>query len=355
MVDAQALVRDVRRDVERSVLRARNGLRYLAGSARTGVGLTPKQVVWQRDRARLFRYESDQRRRARPLLIVFSVMGRSYVLDLRPGNSFVEWMLAQGHDLFLLDFGEPGPADAGNTLETYVDDYLPRAVRAAVDAAGTPDVDLLGYCFGGVVTTLTAAAHPSLPVRNIALMATPMDFSGMGGLFRTLIDGQLDIDDIVDDSGNVPAEAVLRMFRTLKPTAALSNYATLWERMWDDEFVDGFQAMAMWARDQVPFPGAAARQGLELLLRQNALMHGRLVLGGRDVRLRAIDKPLLAIVAEHDHLVPPSAARPVLDLVSSEDATELLVPAGHIGLATGRHARNTTIPELTRWLTERDQ
>lgn len=354
-MDAQTLVREVRQDVERSMLRARNGLRYLAGSTRTSVGLTPKHLVWHRDRARLYRYESDQRRGARPLLIVFSVMGRSYVLDLRPGNSFVEWMLAQGHDVFLLDFGEPGPADAGNALETYVDDYLPRAVRAVARAAGTEAVDMLGYCFGGVLTTLTVAAHPSLPVANVALMATPMDFSGMGGLFRTLVEGQLDIDDIIDDTGNVPAEAVLRMFRTLKPTAAIANYATLWERLWDDEFVDGFQAMAMWARDQVPFPGEAARQGLDLLLRRNVLMEGRVMLGGREVSLASIDHPLLVIIAEHDHLVPPSAARPILDLVSSPDTTELLVPAGHIGLATGRQARGTTIPQLTRWLTERDQ
>ncbi|MEX1171878.1 MAG: hypothetical protein WEG56_04620 [Chloroflexota bacterium] len=146
---APALVDTIRRDVERSVFRARNGLRYVTGVSRPGVGLSPKQVVWQRGKARLYRYDSDRRSRRRPLVITFSIMGRSYVLDLLPGSSFVGWLLDAGFDVFLLDFGVPDHVDAGNTLETYVDDYVPRALRAARDAAGVPDVDLLGYCFGG--------------------------------------------------------------------------------------------------------------------------------------------------------------------------------------------------------------
>ncbi len=120
--------------------------------------------------------------------------------------------------------------------------------------------------------------------------------------------------------------------------------------MWNDEFVDGFQAMSQWARDQVPFPGATARQGLELLLRQNLLMTGEVPLGGRTVALGDITCPVLTIAAEHDHIVTPAAARPLNDLVGSDDVTELLIPAGHIGLATGRQAVKTTIPELTAWL-----
>jgi polyhydroxyalkanoate synthase subunit PhaC len=348
------LVDNLRRDVERSVFRARNGLKYVTGVSRPGVGLTPKHEVWQRGKARLFRYESDQRRRPRPLVITFSIMGRSYVLDLLPGSSFVEWLLEAGHDVFLLDFGVPDQADAGNTLETYVDDYVPRAVRAARKAAGVQDVDLLGYCFGGVLATLAVAADPKLPVRNLAAMATPIDFSGMTGVLQILVRGQLEVDELLDDTGNVPAEAIHRMFRTMKPTAPLASYANLWEQMWNDQFVEGFQAMSRWARDQVPFPGACARQGLELLLRRNLLVEGRVPLGGREVALSSIRQPLLTIVAEHDHLVPPAAARPLADLVGSEDVTELLVPAGHIGLATGRNAVRTTVPGLTAWLEEHD-
>jgi polyhydroxyalkanoate synthase subunit PhaC len=351
-VAVHALVDGLRRDVERSVFRARNGLKYVTGASRPGVGLTPKRVVWQQDKARLYRYESDRRGPRRPLVICFSIMGRSYVLDLLPDNSFVGWLLEAGFDVFLLDFGVPDEADAGNTLETYVDGYVSAAVRRAAVVAGSRDVDLLGYCFGGVLATLAVAAEPRLPVRSLTVMATPMDFSGMSGVLQVLVTGQLEIDEVLDDTGNVPAEAIHRMFRTMKPTAPISSYATLWEKMWNDQFVEGFQAMSRWARDQIPFPGACARQGLDLLLRRNLLMSGRVPMGNRDVHLDAIQQPVLTVVAEHDHLVPPDAARPLRELVSSDVTTELLVPAGHIGLATGRHAVRTTIPGITTWLEE---
>jgi polyhydroxyalkanoate synthase len=344
----------IKRDTERSLFRARNGIKYATGIGRPQVGLTPKTEVWSREKSRMWRYDSDHRAGRRPLLIVFSIMGRSYVLDLRPGNSFVEWMLAAGTDVFLVDFGEPDAVDATNTLETYVDNYLPRAVRAAVEETGADGVDVLGYCFGGVLSTLLVAAHPELPIRNLAVMATPMDFSGSRGALAALAGGGLEIDDIVDDTGNVPPEAVRRMFRTLKPTAGIANYAALLDKLWSDEYVDGFQAMSQWARDQVPFPGACARQGLDLLLRRNVLLSGEVPLGGRTVRLADIHCPLLNIMAEHDHIVAPAAASPLNDLVSSTDVTELRVPAGHIGLATSRQAVRHTIPELDAWLQARN-
>jgi polyhydroxyalkanoate synthase len=266
----------------------------------------------------------------------------------------VEWLLADGNDVFLVDFGEPGAVDATNTLETYIDGFLPRAVNAAVDHTGADGVDVLGYCFGGVLSVLLAAAHPELPIRNLAVMATPVDFSATTGALQALAGGSIDLDDVLDEDGNVPAEAVHRMFRTLKPTAGISNYAALWEKLWNDEFVEGFQAMSQWAADQVPFPGAAARQGLDLLLRRNALLAGEVPLGGRTVRLADITCPLLNIMAERDHIVAPASARPLNDLVSSTDVRELLVPAGHIGLATGRQAVKYTIPELNAWLIERN-
>lgn len=348
-MDAQALVDGVRKDARRSLFRARNGILYAAGLSRPEVGVSPRQAVWSRDKATLWRYVGSNPG-GRPFLIVFSIMGRPYVLDLQPGNSFIERLLEAGLDVFLLDFGVPDILDAENTLETYVDDYIPRAVRAAVEASDADGVDVLGYCLGGMLATLAVAGNPQLPVETLAVMASPVDFADMTGVIQVLVQGQLEIDEIVDHTGNVPAEAVHRMFRSLKPTSGISAYATLWEKMWNDEFVEVFQAMSQWARDQVPFPGAAARQGLDLLLQQNLLETGRVPLGDRVVDYADITCPILNIVAEHDHIVTPDAARPLNHLVGTDDVTELVVPAGHIGLATGRQSVQTTIPELTAWL-----
>ena len=124
------------------MLRARNGVRYVTSEAK--VGATPKDVVWQRDRAELWRYRNGPIRYDPPVLLVHSLVSRSYILDLRPGSSSVEYLLGQGFDVFMLDWGVPDERDADNTIETYVDEYLPRAVAAVQRETGCDEVTLAG-------------------------------------------------------------------------------------------------------------------------------------------------------------------------------------------------------------------
>ena len=119
----------------------------------------------------------------------------------------------------------PDEADAGNTLEHYVDDGIPDAVAAACETAGTDDVNLLGYCFGGVLSLLSAARHPELPIRNLALMATPVDFTQMETITALVRDGRLDPEDVIEPTGNVPPDVIENGFRLLKPTAEVTQYA----------------------------------------------------------------------------------------------------------------------------------
>ena len=285
-------------------------------------------------------------------MIVHSLVSRSYVLDLYPGNSAVEFLLRDGLDVFLLDWGVPDEADAGNTLEYYVDDGIPAAVAAACEAAGTEDVNLLGYCFGGVLSLLAAARHPELPIRNLALMATPVDYTQMETITALIRDGRLDPDDVVEPTGNVPPDVIENGFKLLKPTAEITQYATLWENLWNDEFMEGYQAMGGWARDHIPFPGAAFAQTVEGLVRPNGLVEGTFELGGEKVDLKAITRPVLNIMAERDHIVPLAAAEPLLDLVGSKEKEELRLAAGHAGLVAGRKAAKVTLPGIAGWFKE---
>jgi polyhydroxyalkanoate synthase len=345
----------VERDVQRAVQRGRNGLRYAAGTSRPKVGQTPKDVVWRRHKAELWRYRNDDVRFRPPVVIVHSLVSRSYVLDLYPGNSAIAFLLGSGLDVFLLDWGVADEADAANTLETYADQAIPAAVAAACDAAGTDEVTLLGYCFGGVLSLLSCARHPELPVRNLVLMATPVDFTGMQAITGLVRDGRLDPEEIVEPTGNVPPEVVENAFRLLKPTAEVSQYATLWENLWNDEYMEGYQAMGQWTRDHVPFPGAAFRQTVEQLVRRNALVDGSLELGGERVDLGAIQCPVLNVVAERDHIVPLAAAEPVPRLVGSAEAEELRLAAGHVGLVAGRAAAKVTLPGIAGWIADHSE
>jgi polyhydroxyalkanoate synthase len=339
------------RDLERSFLRARNGLRYVRGTHRPQLGATPKDVVWQRDKAQLWRYRGGPIRYAQPLLIVTSLVSRSYILDLLPGSSAVEFLRAQGFDVYLLDWGVPDEFDADNRLETYVDEYLPRAVDAVVRHSGCDELTMAGYCLGGVLSMLYVNGHLDERVRNLILMATPVDYSEMGPMVGALLEGRLDPDDLIDGTGNVPADVLYSGFFMLAPTTIVAQRATLLENLWNDEFVRGFQAMAQWARDQVPFPGAAFRQLVDELVRENALMRGTIWLGGREIDLSRTGANVLNAMAEQDTVVPRAAAQPIAELVGRpERRDELLLPGGHVTFGTGRSAFKHTLPRLAQWI-----
>jgi polyhydroxyalkanoate synthase len=346
------LVGRIQREIGRSILRARNGIRYVTSPA--NVGLTPKDVVWRRDRAELWRYRgSEPIRYDQPLVFVHSLVSRSYILDLRPGSSAIEWFLAQGLDVFLVDWGIPDERDAENTIETYVDEYLPRAVRAVQRESGCEDVTLAGYCLGGVFAALYAAGNGEAPVRNLILLATPVDYSEMGVMVAPIRDGRLDPEELVDETGNVPPDALYAGFYMQAPTKELALYANLLEHLWNDEFVDGYQAMAQWTRDHVPFPGGACRQVVEELVRRNVLMTGRMRVGGRVVELENARGNVLNTFAEKDTVVPVAAVEPASALVGRPECRdELRLGGGHVTFAAGKRAFTQTLPALMKWIAE---
>ena len=336
--------------VERQLRRGLNGLKYVAGTSPPPVGRSPKDTVWRRDRAELWRYRGGEVRHGPPILIVHSLVSKSYVLDLLPGNSMVRFLVDEGFDVFLLDWGIPDSAEAANTLETYVDHYLPEVVRATCETAAARELTLVGYCYGGILTLLLKARHPDLPIRNLVSLATPVDYTKMGfmtGMFRA---GRLDPDMVIDRTGMVPQEVMDAGFQSLKPTDQAVQAVNLWQNLWNDDFVTGFQALNRWARDQVPFPGALFRQTVDMIVRDNGLMTGRIRLGGRDVDLKDIRCPFLNVLAEQDTIVPADSAAPLPGLVGSEDSSELRLDSGHVGFVAGRQAAKVARPQIAEWI-----
>lgn len=338
----------LKRDVNRSLLSAKNGLKVLAGIGGTPVATTPKDVVWSFGDAELWRYRSDRRTEGPPLLVVHSLVTRSYVFDLSPGNSFVEFMLARGFDVFLLDWGEPDERAAHYDLGTYCRQLLPEVVRATARAAGDRDVVLLGYCLGGLLSLLYAAANPDDPVKALAVMATPLHFERMGVIGKMLHGGRVAPESLLDHTGNVPPDVVRDAFRMMQPSVEVTGYANLWQYLWNDEFVAGFQTMTRWGTDHVPLAGAFVTD-LARVIRSGDLDAGRPVIGGRSVRLSDIKVPFLAITADRDHLVPAAASGDLPSLVGSSDRRALPLPAGHVGVLLGRSAQKHCLPAIAEW------
>jgi polyhydroxyalkanoate synthase len=332
----QDLLARVRRDVERSRLRARNGLKLLSGTGAPTLGASPKDVVWSSGKVELWRYRSDTRSIRPPLFFVHSLVSRSYVFDLNPGNSFVEFMLQRGFDVFLVNWGVPDELEADNDLSTYSDELLPALVREVCRIAAADEVTMFGYCFGGV--------------RSLAVMATPIDFSQMGPMTGIIQAGRVDPESMLDRTGNVPADVMRNSFRLLQPTGDVTGYVNLWQNLWNDDFVSAHQAMTGWANDHIPFPGAAFCEMSGIFARENLLKSGTLPIGGRTISLADIRMPFLSVLGEKDHIVTPEAASGLCDLVGSADKEELRLPAGHVGLIVGRTAHKRNLPAMADWL-----
>ena len=210
---------------------------------------------------------------------------------------------------------------------------------------------MLGYCFAGMLTLLYVAGHPDAPVRNLVTLAPPIDFSATSGMTKLFAEGRLAPEDILDADGNVPGDVVREAFAMRKPTSDLVTYAALWDNLWNDEYVEGHQAMAQFIREQVPLPGALLRQIVDKLIRGNELASGTFELGSRIVELGDVSCPLLVVMAERDELVPIESTLALRGFMG-ENMDELLLPAGHVGLITGRKAATVTIPHIIGWIAE---
>jgi poly[(R)-3-hydroxyalkanoate] polymerase subunit PhaC len=337
--------------LERQLLRTRNGLAHLAGARKPEVAQTPRDLVWRRETARLWRYRSEDRSIRAPLLIVHSLVSKSYILDLQPENSMLRFLVGEGFDVFLLDWEAPGAADAENTLETYSADLIPRALAAVCAEADAEELTLMGYCFGGDLVLLTAAIGAGvLPIRNVVTLTTPCDFRSIGFLADMFLEGRLDADDIIDDTGLVPAVAMDAGFQSIKPTDQLVQPLNLWDQLWNAERAENFLALYGWTRDQIAFPGALFRQTIDTLVRDNALASGEVPFAGAVARLSDIKRPFLNIFCDQDTIVPAASAQPLVGLVGSRDATELRLETGHVGLVAGRYAEEVARPAIADWI-----
>ncbi len=343
----------VRAEVQRTLQRSIKGLNYFL-SDDPAIGLTPKDTIYQRGTLKLNHYRPLAKEVYRiPVLFVMSLVSKSYILDLAPGQSFIEFLLKQGYDVYLIDWGVPRPEDSRLRLDDYILDFIPDCISRIMTDSGESDLSIIGYCMGGMLALIYAALFPQGPLKNLVCLTTPVNFEGMK-LMRQWTDKRyFDLDRIVDTLGNVPPELIFASFDMLRPAARIASQIRLWDNMWNDDFVKSYRMFDRWAADQIPFPGECFRQTTKELMWDNKLIKNELVLGGRPVDLKQVVASFLAVMAEHDHIVPYESAKELLTLIGSTDKRDIVLKGGHVSLVAGPNAVRRLWPELDRWLSER--
>jgi polyhydroxyalkanoate synthase subunit PhaC len=323
------------------------------------VGITPREPIWHKNKATLYRYTRTTPPTHRtPVLLILPLINRAYILDLRPGNSFVEHLLGEGFDVFLLDWGVPGDEDRALDINTLLTRYLPRAARKASVAADCAPLTILGYCIGGTLSACYAALYPDEPakVKNLVLFTTPIDFADAGKFGVMTARGVFPIEQLTSTLPLVPGQLPDMGARLLNPLpTTMGTYVRLWDQLGDANFdLAGWQAMFRWVNEGVAFPSAAYRQWITDFYQDNKLARGCLVIDGRPVSLERIRCSVLNVAASGDQIAPRPTTRAIMHLTGSSDVEEIVIRGGHVGIVVGRVARTALWPRVTDWLARHD-
>ncbi len=321
------------------------------------VGATATKTVYSEDKLRLLRYERDtESKYATPLVFVFALVNRPYILDLRPEKSVVRQFLNAGFDVYNVDWGVPTHSDRFLSLEDYVERYLDHVVDHVRERSGCDSVNVLGYCMGGSMSAMYTALHPE-KIRNLILLAAPVDWSTQESLLSVWTDPKyFDVDKMLEVYGNAPPEWLQMSFLMLKPVQnLLVKYVNFYENMDNEKFLEDFFAMEAWLNDNIPVAGETFKQFVKYCFQQNLLMKGRLEIGDRRVNLADIHCPVLNLTASQDHLVPCGQSLPFNGAVSSKDKESITFSAGHIGMAVGSRAHRDLWPKACDWLAKRSE
>jgi polyhydroxyalkanoate synthase len=287
------------------------------------------------------------------LLIVYALVNRPYMTDIQEDRSTIKGLLANGQDVYLIDWGYPDQADRALTLDDYINGYIDRCVDVIRKQHALDKINILGICQGGAFSLCYSALH-SDKVKNLVTMVTPVDFKTPDNLLSAWVQ-HMDVDLLVDTVGNVPGELLNWTFLSLKPFSLTGQkYVSMVDILDDEKKVKNFLRMEKWIFDSPDQAGETFRQFVKDFFQGNKLVNGGLRIGQREVRLADITCPVLNVYAMQDHLVPPAASKALDGKTSSKDYTELAFPGGHIGIYVSGKAQKEVTPAIGSWLSERN-
>ncbi|MEM0353840.1 MAG: alpha/beta fold hydrolase [Archaeoglobaceae archaeon] len=317
------------------------------------IGATPRVEISSDNGVKLFRYEPrTEKQFETPLLIVYALINKPYILDLTPQRSVVRKLLDAGFNVYMLRWGDATIADQFS-LDSYIDIFLYDFVEDVKSDANADKVTMLGYCMGGGMSAIYTALYPE-NVRNIIFLASTLYFDKkMGGLVALSDKRFFNPEEVVAPFGYVPSWFLTERFKILEPwDNYIGKYINLFLNAEDESFVDDFFRMERWIHDGVNVaPGAYVRYNQELY-QNNALAEGKLYIKGKRVDPKRITMPTAAIVGLRDHLAPPDCTLKFLDCIGSEDKAVFKADVGHVGLVVSRRGM-ALWDDVAKWLSQR--
>lgn len=314
---------------------------------------TSAEVILQQDDFRLLQYKSEHRKFDTPILIVSSLVGKYYILDLTPERSYVSHLLNEGFDVFIVDWTTTEKSE-NKGLKEYVCDYLNEIVESVCKVSESKQVSLIGYSMGGLFALIYSALNPET-VKNLMLLTTPIDFSNQNTISKWTSKKYFDVDRITDMFGNISGEAVSWSMQMVKPMSSFSRGINILQYIDNKEDFDALMALEIWLNDSTPLPAKLFKDVIKKIYQQNLLAKNELKICSKRVDLSKITASVLNVVGTRDQVASPETSDKLMELLGNIDKTQLELDYGHLTISVGRGAKEDLWQKSAEWLKEKSK
>ena len=330
------------------------GYETLSNIKEVNVAVTPKELVWQKDKVKMYHYTRETpAKTAIPVLVSFAMLNRHDVLDLQPDRSLMKKLLDEGLDIYIMDWGYPTQADKYLTMEDYIDGYMNDAVDFLRKKHKVPKIHKQAICQAGTYSMIYASRYPE-KLQSLVTYVAPFDFGeGDNMLYRWA--KYIDVDAMVDSVGTIPGEMIDSAFSMLNPSMNIKKYFGVMDSLEDEAKLLNFLRMEKWKADLPAIAGEMYRKYIKDLFRNNKLIKGTLELGGKKVDLKKMTVPYLNVYATDDTIIPNESTKAVMSKIGTKDKSEIPFPGGHIGVFVGSRSQKELAPSVAKWTIEHDK
>lgn len=314
------------------------------------LAVTPGSVIFENELIQLIQYTPQTSEVERtPLLIVPPCINKYYLLDLGKGNSFVEYAVAQGHQVFLISWRSAVPEIGQFTWDDYLAKGPLQAIDVVCDIAKVAQVDALGFCVGGTIMSCAAAvlaARGENKLTSLTLLTTMLDFADTGDIGLLIDEGSVALREATIGSGGIlPGKELAFTFGTLRANDLIWRYVV-------DSYLKGATPDAFdllyWDSDSVSLPGPMyCWYTRNTYLENNLKQPGKTTQCGLSIDLSRVKTPLYVLASREDHIVPWQSAFRSKDLMGTHPRF-VLAASGHVAGVINPPARN----KRSHWLND---